>query len=100
MNKIIQENIPQIRALLIENKVERAYLFGSNAINKDTTTSDIDFLIKFKEEIDFVEYGNNYFNLMYQLQELLKKEIDLVAEETIQNKYLKQSIDANKIQIL
>jgi predicted nucleotidyltransferase len=39
-------------------------------------------------------------NLMYALQDLLNKNVDLVAEETITNPYLLQSINKDKISIL
>jgi hypothetical protein len=57
-------------------------------------------LIRFNDKINFIEYSDNYFRIINSLQELLKKDVDIVAEETISNKYLKQSIDAEKIQIL
>jgi predicted nucleotidyltransferase len=37
---------------------------------------------------------------MYSLQDLFNREVDLVAEETITNPYLLQSINSNKLQVL
>lgn len=100
MDSLIKDNLKSIQNLLISYKVDRAYLFGSAANNKMNANSDIDLLIHFSNKLDAIEYGNNYFDLMYALQDLLKKEVDLVAEETITNPYLLQSINKNKITIL
>jgi hypothetical protein len=45
-------------------------------------------------------YGDNYFNLLYALQNLPQCEVDLVAEETLTNPYLLQSINNQKLQVL
>ena len=50
--------------------------------------------------MDYVSYTNNYFEMQDALQALLKKEVDLVAEETLSNPYLIQQIDSQKIQLL
>lgn len=73
--------------------VIRAYLFGSAANGTMTDESDIDFMVSFKPELSYTDYGNNYFQLIYALQNLLKKDVDLVAEETITNPYLLESIN-------
>jgi hypothetical protein len=100
MNILIKNNIEQIKSILLVNKVESAYLFGSMTNAKIKNPNDIDLLIRFNDKINFIEYSDNYFRIINSLQELLKKDVDIVAEETISNKYLKQSIDAEKIQIL
>ena len=78
----------------------RAYLFGSAAIGNMTENSDVDFVVSFNPELSYTEYGNNYFQLVYALQKLLKKDIDIIAEETITNPYLLQSINSKKIAVL
>jgi predicted nucleotidyltransferase len=80
--------------------VVSAFAFGSVLGDKMRDDSDIDFLIKFNPSMDYEEYGNNYFKLMYSLQDLFNREVDLVAEETITNPYLLQSINSNKLQVL
>jgi predicted nucleotidyltransferase len=80
--------------------VIRAHLFGSAANGTMTDDSDIDFVVCFKSDLSYTEYGDNYFQLIYALQNLLKKNVDLVAEETITNPYLRQNINKLKIPIL
>ena len=100
MDMLIKDKLSSIKQLLIAYDVERAYLFGSAAKNTMNLNSDVDILIHFSSKLSTIEYGNNYFNLMYALQDLLNKNVDLVAEETITNPYLLQSINKDKISIL
>lgn len=100
MDMLIKDKLSSIKQLLIAYNVERAYLFGSAAKNTMNLNSDVDILIHFSPKLSTIEYGNNYFNLMYALQDLLNKNVDLVAEETITNPYLLQSINKDKISIL
>lgn len=100
MHSSITNNIAAIKALFNKYGVVSAYLFGSAVSNKFNDKSDYDFLIKFKSDLDYETYANNYFNLMYALQDLLKRDVDLVAEETISNPYLAQTINQTKIALL
>ncbi len=100
MNSLVKSNLSQIRALMTQYGVVRAHLFGSAAEGTMTDDSDIDFMVSFKPDLDYTAYGENYFQLIYALQSLLKKSVDLVAEETITNPYLLQSINKQKIPVL
>jgi len=80
--------------------VIRAYLFGSAAAGNMSDDSDVDFMVSFDSDLNYTEYGNNYFQLIYALQHLLQKDVDIVAEETITNPYLLQSINSQKIAVL
>ena len=80
--------------------VVRAYLFGSAAVGNMTDDSDIDFMVSFNPDLNYTDYGNNYFQLIYALQGLLKKDVDIVAEETITNPFLLQTINSQKIAVL
>ena len=100
MDALLQKNLPQIRELLLQHGVEAAYAFGSAVKGTRKAGSDIDFVIRFPEEMDFVTYSDNYFSLLYALQTLLHTEVDLVTEKTLKIPYLVQSINANKFVLL
>lgn len=100
MNSLVKSNLSQIKALMIRYGVIRAHLLSSAATGTMTDESDIDFMVSFKPELSYTDYGNNYFQLIYALQNLLKKDVDLVAEETITNPYLLESINKQKIVVL
>lgn len=96
----LQDMMPGIRELMRRYDVQHAYIFGSAAKGSLEKAGDIDFVIRFKSGLDYETYGNNYFGLLYALQELLQRDVDLVAEETIQNPYFKESIAQHKLPVL
>jgi len=100
MEKQIETKLPQIKNLFTKYGAKRVFLFGSAATNKFNENSDVDFLYSFSEDLDYETYANNYFSLLDELQVLLKTKVDLVAEKTLRNPYLIESINESKIQLL
>jgi predicted nucleotidyltransferase len=100
MHNIIQDNLSKIQHLMRRHQVTRAYAFGSAATDTMHQDSDVDFVIAFNDNLDYKSYSDNYFNLLYALQNLLEREVDLVAEETLSNPYLLQSINDQKVRVL
>lgn len=100
MESLISNHLPEIKLLFSKYDVKKAYLFGSAARNNLKENSDIDFFVNFSNKTDFERYGENYFDLLYALQDLLKREVELVAEKTLSNPYLIESINQSKIQII
>jgi len=100
MNKTIENKIPQIIAIFKKYSVKEAYLFGS--VTKDTfhKNSDVDFLYSFEDNLDYETYSNNYFTIINELETILKRKVDLVAQKTIKNPYLIKSIDESKIRLI
>jgi len=96
MNRIIKERLNDIEKLCKNHGVKSLYIFGSANTDKFDNNSDIDFLIEFKESLSIEEYTENYFVLQYKLRELLKREIDLVTQNSLSNPFLIQSIEQNK----
>lgn len=100
MENQIKQKLPQIIQLFAKYGVQRAYLFGSAVTNKFHKNSDVDFLYSFSEDLDYEVYASNYFNLLHDLEDLLKKQVDLVAEKTLKNPFLIESINESKIQLI
>jgi len=100
MEKKIEQYLPQIKQLLLHYGVERAYPFGSAASGSMTSKSDVDFIIKFPDDMHFTKYADNYFALADALEALLNKSVDLVTEKTVKNPYLIQSINRHKLQLI
>ena len=100
MVPLIKNNLPTITNLFRKYKAERAFLFGSAAKGNFNEESDVDFLFSFPQEMDYEVYANNYFGLLHDLQNLLKRDVELVAEKTIKNPFLIESIEESKIQLL
>ena len=100
MNEVVTSNLSQKKSLMSQYGVIRAYLFGSAAVGTMTEDSDVDFMVRFRSDLNYTEYGDNYFQLIYALQHLLKRNVDIVAEETITNPYLLENINRQKIVVL
>ena len=54
-------------------------------------------MVDFSEEIPLLEYSDNYFGLKFGLEDLLKRDIDLVEEITLTNRFLIEEIEKNKL---
>ncbi len=96
----MEQNLPQIRQLMLQYGVKSAYLFGSAAKNTMDANSDVDFIISFPEDMNYVTYADNYFALADALEALLKKGVDLVTEKTLKNPFLVQNINRHKVQLI
>ena len=84
-----------IRHLCQQNKVKSLYAFGSVLTSRFTNKSDIDFIVDIDSAEPF-EYADNYFNLKFALQDVLKRNIDLLEAKSIRNQYIKENIDQSK----
>ena len=99
MVEAIQNKIPSIVALMKKHKVKRAYAFGSVVKGDFNKDSDIDILIAFEDNLDPVEYGQHYFDLADQLEELLQRPVDLITEASLKNPYFIKSLNETKISL-
>jgi predicted nucleotidyltransferase len=88
----------QIIQLCEKHKVRHLFAFGSVLTNKFSEKSDIDLVVDIKSK-DPIKYAENYFDLKFQLEDLLERKIDLLEERGIKNLYLKENIDSSKLLI-
>ena len=100
MEALVSDKIDAVKGLFKKYGAKRAYLFGSAAAGRMNKESDVDFLFSFPEDMDFGAYADNYFALAEALEELLGKKVDLVAEKTLKNPFLIQSIEKNRVRLL
>ena len=94
--KIISDNIQHLKELCNKYKVKTLYVFGSVLTDKFRSESDVDLLVDFNSEIDHTNYTDNYFDFYYSLKNLFNREVDLIDESAIQNKYFRSEIDKSK----
>jgi predicted nucleotidyltransferase len=85
----------QINELCEYHKVKSLYAFGSVLTPRFNAESDIDLIVDFKD-IDVKDYADNYFDLKFALQEILKRPVDLLEEKAIKNPYFKQVLKESK----
>ncbi len=87
--------IESIQKLCKNYQVKTLYSFGSVNSDEFDINSDIDLLVDLKAQ-DPLVYSDNYFNLKFNLEEMLKRPIDLVESKSLKNPYLKNRIDQTK----
>lgn len=94
MNKIKQHK-DLIRQLCEKYNVENLYAFGSVLTENFNEESDIDLLVNFKPiNVDY--YADNYFDLKFSLEEVLRREVDLLEEKALKNPYIIEAIRNNR----
>jgi len=82
----------KFKHILDRNRVKRIAVFGSYATGKVNMRSDIDFLVEFEKEADLLDQ----VGLKLDLQELLKKKVDVVTPNSL-SQYLRDKILAQAI---
>lgn len=95
---VIDRHINQIVKLCEMNKVKALFAFGSVTTNKFKPDSDIDLVVDIDDN-DPISYSDKYFSLKFQLEDILKRQIDLLEQKAIRNKFLKSEIERTKVQI-
>lgn len=91
---LIDQYIPKIKELCMAYNVQKLSAFGSVLTDRFTERSDIDLLVTFDKSL-VSDYFTNFFDFKYALEDILKRDVDLVEEQYISNPYFKDSIKAN-----
>ena len=99
MIELIQNKLDEIVAVCKQHHVLTISLFGSAAKNKMQEGSDIDFLVAFSNDIDVLEYADNYFSLLDQLERILDRKVDLVSSRSLKNPILREEIYQSKVDL-
>ena len=80
-----------ISKLCEEHKVKSLYAFGSVLTDNFNEKSDIYLIVDF-EKLDVLDYVDNYYDLKFSLEKILKRPIDLLEDKAIKNPYFRTSI--------
>ncbi|MFC5282096.1 nucleotidyltransferase family protein [Pedobacter alpinus] len=95
---IQQLKIKEIQNICKSNHVKSLFAFGS-VLRKDfNEQSDIDLVVDF-DETDPFKYADLYSSLKKSLENLLKRQIDLIEERGVKNRFFRQELDATKVKI-
>jgi uncharacterized protein len=93
--ELINRNMNTIKSLCKKHNVAQLFVFGSILNENFDNDSDIDFIVNFNT-ISLEQYADNYFNLKFSLEDLLKRDVDLLEDQAIKNPYFRTSIDSTK----
>ena len=96
MQPLIEEHRHELEDICRRFHVKKMELFGSATNARfDSITSDLDFLVSFKE-LEAGGYADAYFGLLEALQELFQRPVDLVVASAIKNPYFLKEIEKTK----
>ena len=88
----------ELDTLCKKNKVKSLFVFGSVIREDFNENSDIDLVVDFDESDPF-KYTDLYFNLKNKLENLYKRQVDLIEERAIKNRFFKKELDNTKIKL-
>jgi predicted nucleotidyltransferase len=94
--KELQDHIEQIKLSCNKHDVKSLFAFGSVVSNKLKSDSDIDLIVDIDSK-DPIDYADNYFALKFQLEDILKRPVDLLEDKALKNPFLKKQIDNTKV---
>jgi predicted nucleotidyltransferase len=55
--------------------------------------------VPFSDEIDMLDYADNYFEFLKQLEILTGKKVDLVSKKSLKNPILIDEIERSKVEL-
>lgn len=91
----ISQNITLINSLCKSHKVEKLYAFGSVLTERFNEKSDVDLIVSF-ENVELLDYADNYFDLKFSLENIFNRPVDLVEEKAIKNPYFKKAVEQKR----
>jgi hypothetical protein len=93
---ITEEIAPQLEALCRQYAVKRLDIFGSATTGEfDAERSDIDFIVEL-QPCTPGERADRYFGLLFALEDLFARKVDLIEESAIKNPYFRRAVDESR----
>lgn len=100
MIDLIQQKIQELNALCVQHRVDELYLFGSAAKGEFIdSSSDLDFAVRFSDQIDPVDMADLYFGLLEELENLFDRPIDVLSIPAIRNPVIIRELEHSKIKL-
>jgi uncharacterized protein len=93
--ELIKKYQKELYQACIQAQVEELYVFGSILTDKFHPNSDIDFIVSIAIT-EPLEYGEKYFNLKFDLEQIFQRKIDLLEAKAIRNDVFKNLINQKK----
>lgn len=88
----------EIKKLCESSRVKSLFAFGSVTRSDFNKNSDIDLVVDFNENDPF-KYTDLYFQLKISLEAILKRQVDLLEERAIRNRFFRKELEETKIKI-
>ncbi len=96
MIDLIENHRAELAALCRKHHVKTLEIFGSAANGAfDPLRSDLDFLVDF-QLMESGQHAKAYFGLLFALEDLFHRKIDLVETPAVSNPYFLKSINLHR----
>ena len=93
MIPLLEQHHSDLDRLCRKHLVRRLEVFGSASDGSfKSETSDLDFLVDYLPEAEG-HYDDAYFGLLFDLEDLFQRKIDLVMDRAIRNPYFRAGVD-------
>lgn len=100
MLELIKQNEDRLKTLCAKYDVAELYLFGSAANSSfNDATSDIDFAVRFSEDVPVLDMADHFFGLMSSLETLFGRKVDLVSIPALKNPVFIDELNSTKVQL-
>ena len=96
MHSIVKEKQQELVELCRRFHVTRLEIFGSAVTGEfDPARSDLDFLVEF-EPTAIHSRADDYFGLLFALEKLFQRRVDLVEPGAIRNRFFRQAVNRTR----
>ena len=96
LKDLIDKNRQAFAQLCERNNVSTLYAFGSSVHGPFNPNSDVDVLVTV-DVTDDLERGGALINIWNGLEDLFKRPVDLLTENSLKNPYLRKEIERTKV---
>jgi len=94
--KRLEKYMTEIVELCKQYKVKTLYAFGSILTRRFNKNSDVDLIVDF-QNIPVETYFDNYIDFKFSLENVFKREVDLLEEKGIRNPFFRNIIEKKKV---
>jgi predicted nucleotidyltransferase len=96
----IKDKQLQLQRLCEKYYVSELYLFGSAAKGSfDPKSSDIDMAVHFLDSLSPVDYAENFFSLIEDLENLFNRKVELLSLKALKNEVMIDEIESSKVKL-
>jgi uncharacterized protein len=92
---LIENYSNDITELCKTHKVKSLYAFGSVLTDRFNSESDVDLVVDF-QQLEVLDYGDNYYELKFSLENIFKRNVDLLEQKAIKNPYFIKTLNQSK----
>ena len=97
IHSFLQVYLSKINELCRSHNAVRLYAFGSvTSIGFDEHKSDVDLLVELSEELSPEQKGKEYFILLFELEKLFHRRVDLIMGHSFCNPYFAHAVEQSK----